>query len=827
MDKVANVAVAASKLKKAANNECVKVVVRCRPMNKKEKAADCKRIVEMDPTLGTVSVAKADADESEPPKIFTLDAVYDWTSQQRTVYDEIGYPIIESVMEGYNGTVFAYGQTGTGKSHTMQGDAEPPEMRGIIPNSFDHVFDAIQNDQTKEFLVRASYLEIYNEEIRDLLGKDSKSKLELKENPEKGVFVKDLNTFVVRNVKEIDHVMNVGQKNRTVGSTLMNQDSSRSHSIFTITIETSEPDPADPKKNKIKAGKLNLVDLAGSERQGKTGATGERLKEATKINLSLSALGNCISALVDGKSSHVPYRDSKLTRMLQDSLGGNTKTVMVATMGPADYNYDESISTLRYANRAKNIKNKPKINEDPKDAMIREFQDEIARLKAQLGDEEEGADGEDDFDDDGGGFDGGAGGEGGEDDPAPEIEYVTRQEVEEVEEVVIKKIMTGDAEKKLIEMEGKNEEEKAAILKQVQEQACMEAAAKAKAEERRLAVEAKKTAKEQLARDLKIMEDKMLHGQAMSSAQQEEADRVASELHRAEIEMEERRRQEARMQEEILERQEDSELQQEQFGSLKEEEEVKTRKLKKLHTKLKSSEREVADLQDEFQAERDAMLETIRDLQRQLKYSNLVIDNFIPWEHLEKLECCSKWDELQNEWLIEYVEHAGNHEAAKNALLQNQTNAQMLAVGGPYGGQQPDMYDPYNMADGFGEQEIPMATLDNDNMAFTSMQGGMGGNIFFSYNPDGEPEDEAYLGEQVKQKSRPESGSGKRNKSARPKSSRPGSARSKSRAQQECETTGLIDPGYEAKEKRQDIIPKARGLVASRPPSARVRINHS
>jgi kinesin family protein 3/17 len=273
MDKVANVAVAASKLKKAANNECVKVVVRCRPMNKKEKAADCKRIVEMDPTLGTVSVTKADADESEPPKIFTLDAVYDWTSQQRTVYDEIGYPIIESVMEGYNGTVFAYGQTGTGKSHTMQGDAEPPEMRGIIPNSFDHVFDAIQNDQTKEFLVRASYLEIYNEEIRDLLGKDSKSKLELKENPEKGVFVKDLNTFVVRNVKEIDHVMNVGQKNRTVGSTLMNQDSSRSHSIFTITIETSEPDPADPKKNKIKAGKLNLVDLAGSERQGKTGAT--------------------------------------------------------------------------------------------------------------------------------------------------------------------------------------------------------------------------------------------------------------------------------------------------------------------------------------------------------------------------------------------------------------------------------------------------------------------------------------------------------------------------------------------------------------------------
>merc|ERR1719375_2198619 len=163
---------------------------------------------------------------------------------------------------------------------------------------------------------------------------------------------------------------------------MMNQDSSRSHSIFTIIIETSEIGPDG--KVHIRAGKLNLVDLAGSERQGKTGATGERLKEATKINLSLSALGNCISALVDGKSSHIPYRDSKLTRLLQDSLGGNTKTVMVANMGPADYNYDESLSTLRYANRAKSIKNKPRINEDPKDAMIREFQEEINRLRAQL-----------------------------------------------------------------------------------------------------------------------------------------------------------------------------------------------------------------------------------------------------------------------------------------------------------------------------------------------------------------------------------------------------------------------------------------------------------
>jgi len=157
----------------------------------------------------------------------------------------------------------------------------------------------------------------------------------------------------------------------------MNATSSRSHAIFTVVVESAEG-------GKIRVGKLNLVDLAGSERQSKTGATGDRLKEATKINLSLTALGNVISSLVDGSSTHIPYRDSKLTRLLQNSLGGNAKTVMCANCGPADYNFDETLSTLRYANRAKNIKNKPKINEDPKDAMMREYQDEIRRLKEQL-----------------------------------------------------------------------------------------------------------------------------------------------------------------------------------------------------------------------------------------------------------------------------------------------------------------------------------------------------------------------------------------------------------------------------------------------------------
>jgi kinesin family member 3A len=235
-------------------------------------------------------------------------------------------------------------------------------------------------------MVRVSYLEIYNEEIRDLLKNDQQS-LEIKERPDLGVYVKDLSTVVCSNADDMERTMTAGNRNRSVGSTNMNERSSRSHAIFSIVIECSDRGPDGAQR--LRAGKLHLVDLAGSERQSKTGATGIRLKEATKINLSLSTLGNVISALVDGKSTHIPYRNSKLTRLLQDSLGGNSKTVMVANVGPADYNYDETINTLRYATRAKSIKNHAIINEDPKDALLRKYQKEIEDLKKKLG---EGAD---------------------------------------------------------------------------------------------------------------------------------------------------------------------------------------------------------------------------------------------------------------------------------------------------------------------------------------------------------------------------------------------------------------------------------------------------
>ncbi|KAM5270060.1 kinesin-like protein KIF17 isoform 9-T9 [Hipposideros larvatus] len=313
-------------------SESVKVVVRCRPMNRRERDLNCQPVVTVDSARGQCFIQNPRAAD-EPPKQFTFDGAYYMDHVTEQIYNEIAYPLVECA-------------------------------------------------ENTKFLVRASYLEIYNEDIRDLLGADTKQKLELKEHPEKGVHVKGLSMHTVHSVAQCEHIMQMGWKNRSVGYTLMNKDSSRSHSIFTVSIEIYAVDERG--KDHLRAGKLNLVDLAGSERQSKTGATGERLKEATKINLSLSALGNVISALVDGRCKHIPYRDSKLTRLLQDSLGGNTKTLMVACLSPADNNYDETLSTLRYANRAKNIKNKPCINEDPKDALLREYQEEIKKLKEML-----------------------------------------------------------------------------------------------------------------------------------------------------------------------------------------------------------------------------------------------------------------------------------------------------------------------------------------------------------------------------------------------------------------------------------------------------------
>jgi len=361
---------------KAKKSECVKVAIRVRPMNAREKAENSQICVEVDQTNNTVSVTSPKADT----KTFQFDFVYPMDSTQRQVYDEVAFPIVDSIFQGYNGTVFAYGQTGCGKTFTMMGVVNDPNLRGVIPNAFEHIFGFIQSEGTsKRFLVRCSFVEIYNEEVRDLLTKNDKA-LDVREDPKKGTFVKDLSYVTLSNTKDISKCLDRGNANRHVGATSMNDQSSRSHSLFTVYLEIEE---GDDRNKKIRTGKLNLVDLAGSERVGKTNATGKTFDEGKKINLSLTALGSVIDALSSNRK-HIPYKDSKLTRLLSDSLGGNTKTVMFANVSPASFNYDETVGTLRYASRAKLIKNAPKVNEDPKDALLRQYEEEIKMLKAQL-----------------------------------------------------------------------------------------------------------------------------------------------------------------------------------------------------------------------------------------------------------------------------------------------------------------------------------------------------------------------------------------------------------------------------------------------------------
>mmetsp|Transcript_23582 Transcript_23582/g.22728 ORF Transcript_23582/g.22728 Transcript_23582/m.22728 type:complete len:780 (-) Transcript_23582:114-2453(-) len=628
-------------------DESVKVVVRIRPMSAEEERNGNLIAAEAFPDRGLIVVRNPKASDSEPPKNFSFDSVFASSVEQKHIYDTCAAGVVDSVLSGYNGTIFAYGQTGAGKTHTMEGRPDPPFLRGIIPNSFQHIFDHISSASDFQFLVRASYLEIYNEEIRDLLSKDPKNSLELKENLDTGVYVKDLTSFVVKNVTEIDHVMQAGKKNRSTGATLMNQTSSRSHSIFTIVIECMD---LAGKGDHIRVGKLNLVDLAGSERQSKTGATGDRLKEATKINLSLAALGNVISALVDGKSSHIPYRDSKLTRLLQNSLGGNAKTVMCANCGPADYNYDETLSTLRYANRAKNIKNKPKINEDPKDAMLREYQDEIKKLKDQLNATQRGV-------------------IIGDDGKELMVTDAQKEIIERIiEREVIKEVRVGISEEEMEQLTERVTAEKQILMKQAQddmrllidqqsrtaqERAELQAALDREAEDRAIIEEQK----QKLAAKLKAMEEKLIKGgEVISKASKQEG-----LLRKAEKELRERQQEEARLARELAEKEEANLQLEEHFSSLQEEVEVKTKKLKKLWATFQGAVREQQDLQEEFQTDRSDMLDTIRQLSRTVKLKDVVIHSFIPEDTAKVMERRAIWSAEDEAWTILKINLAGNN----------------------------------------------------------------------------------------------------------------------------------------------------------------------
>ncbi|CAD8135464.1 unnamed protein product [Paramecium octaurelia] len=318
---------------------------------------------------------------------FTFDYVYDQESTQVEVYETTAALSVDSTLQGYNSTIMAYGQTGTGKTYTMHGFSFTPnsDQLGIIPRSLHNIFTHIQmkSNSMTTFMVRASYLQIYNESISDLLRPDHQQ-LNIREDKKRGVFVENLSEWAVRSPPEIYQLMRRGNAKRVTASTRMNDTSSRSHAVFIITVEQIEE---TPEGKRARVGKLNLVDLAGSERVRVTGATGIRLEESKKINQSLSALGNVIAALTELKQpkSHIPYRDSKITRLLEDSLGGNCKTTFMAMISPAIEAFNESLSTLKFANRAKNIRNTPMVNQDQdQGALLRKYQLEIQKLKQEL-----------------------------------------------------------------------------------------------------------------------------------------------------------------------------------------------------------------------------------------------------------------------------------------------------------------------------------------------------------------------------------------------------------------------------------------------------------
>ncbi|XP_065413253.1 kinesin-like protein KIF1A isoform X20 [Chrysemys picta bellii] len=378
----------------------VKVAVRVRPFNSREMGRDSKCIIQMTGNTTTIVNPKQ---PKETPKSFSFDYSY-WShttpedinyASQKQVYQDIGEEMLQHAFEGYNVCIFAYGQTGAGKSYTMMGRQEK-DQQGIIPQLCEDLFSRI-NDTTNDnmsYSVEVSYMEIYCERVRDLLNPKNKGNLRVREHPLLGPYVEDLSKLAVTSYNDIQDLMDSGNKARTVAATNMNETSSRSHAVFNI-IFTQKRHDAETDVTTEKVSKISLVDLAGSERADSTGAKGTRLKEGANINKSLTTLGKVISALAEmdsgpnknkkkKKTDFIPYRDSVLTWLLRENLGGNSRTAMVAALSPADINYDETLSTLRYADRAKQIRCNAVINEDPNNKLIRELKDEVARLRDLL-----------------------------------------------------------------------------------------------------------------------------------------------------------------------------------------------------------------------------------------------------------------------------------------------------------------------------------------------------------------------------------------------------------------------------------------------------------
>uniref|UniRef100_A0A673LL64 Kinesin-like protein n=1 Tax=Sinocyclocheilus rhinocerous TaxID=307959 RepID=A0A673LL64_9TELE len=369
----------------------VKVAVRVRPFNSREMNRGAKCVIQMQDKSTCECNTHSDVFFFHfISSFFCLRCEDPSFASQRKVYQDIGEEMLLHAFEGYNVCIFAYGQTGAGKSYTMMGKQDPGQQ-GIIPQMCEDLFrqTADNTDPDLSFSVEVSYMEIYCERVRDLLNPKSRGALRVREHPIMGPYVEDLSKMAVTNYSDIADLMDTGNKARTVAATNMNETSSRSHAVFTILFTQRRHDNMTSLDTE-KVSKISLVDLAGSERADSSGAKGMRLKEGANINKSLTTLGKVISALADmhgtkkRRSDFIPYRDSVLTWLLRENLGGNSRTAMIAALSPADINYEEILSTLRYADRAKQIKCNAVINEDPNARLVRELKEEVNRLKELL-----------------------------------------------------------------------------------------------------------------------------------------------------------------------------------------------------------------------------------------------------------------------------------------------------------------------------------------------------------------------------------------------------------------------------------------------------------
>jgi len=348
----------------------VRVCARFRPVNKVEREENAHIVIKI-PQDSQVNVSRLGFEQ----KMFFLDHIFPPNATQAKVYEYAGKPLISEIMKGYNGTIFAYGQTGSGKTHTMQGDLDNERQQGLVPRMINAIFDEIMDsDEKLEFVIKVSYVEIYLEKIRDLLD-EKKANLKLRESTAQGIYIEGVSAPYVGSPEEVLDFIQQGANSRSTSAHRMNDVSSRSHAVFIFRLIATHKETQSKK-----ISKLMLVDLAGSEKTRKTQAAGKRLQEAKQINLSLSTLGKVINSLTASVSRHTPYRDSKLTFLLTDSLGGNSKTCIIVTCSPCDYNVEETISTLRFGVNCKKVKNIPKINEE---LSIREYKDKIKKMTSR------------------------------------------------------------------------------------------------------------------------------------------------------------------------------------------------------------------------------------------------------------------------------------------------------------------------------------------------------------------------------------------------------------------------------------------------------------